>query len=34
VVRLAAAVAALLVAAPAMAQDTITVWWSKGFYKS
>ncbi len=34
VVRLAAAAAMLLVAAPAMAQDTITVWWSKGFYKS
>jgi multiple sugar transport system substrate-binding protein len=32
---LAAAAAALLVAVqPAMAQDTITVWWGKGFYKS
>ena len=29
-----AALGLLYAAAPAMAQDTITVWWSKGFYKS
>ncbi len=34
-IALLAAAAALVVAAgPALAQDTITVWWSKGFYKS
>ena len=31
---LLAAAAAMLVAGPAVAQDTITVWWGKGFYKS
>ena len=30
----AVATAALLAAHPAVAQDTITVWWGKGFYKS
>ena len=34
-ISLFAATAALLFAAhPAVAQDTITVWWGKGFYKS
>jgi multiple sugar transport system substrate-binding protein len=34
-IGLAVAVAALVYATlPALAQDTITVWWSKGFYKS
>src|SRR5580658_8640273 len=35
IIRLFAAAAVLLAAAhPAAAQDTITVWWGKGFYKS
>ncbi len=34
-IKLAVAVAALIyAAAPALAQEKITVWWSKGFYKS
>src|SRR6202789_369423 len=33
-IQLFAAAAALLAAHPAVAQDTITVWWGKGFYKS
>src|SRR5262245_56431334 len=34
VVAAAAALAAVLWAAQAMAQETLTVWWVKGFYKS
>ncbi len=33
-IALLAAAAVMLVAGPAVAQDTITVWWGKGFYKS
>ena len=33
-VALAAAIGFMYAAAPAMAQEKLTVWWVKGFYKS